>query len=85
MLGGLPLAIAQAFAFMRQNEGLNITNYCDLWEQNQGVGDEDPTTAIIFNTLIIALRDIKLKLPTVDCVLDIIAYLSPDYLTKQLI
>ena len=84
MLGGLPLAISQAFAFMKEKKQ-NVEEYCKKWKENDLIKNEDQTTAIIFNTFILALRDMKRKNPRIDEVLDIIAYISPDHLTRELI
>ena len=45
----------------------------------------NPTTSIIYNTFFVALKRMKEINPDIDKVLDIIAYLSPDYVKAQLI
>ena len=58
MLGGLPLAVSQAFAFMKEKKQ-TVEEYCRYWKENDLIKNEDETTAIIFNTFIIALKEIK--------------------------
>ena len=84
MLGGLPLAVSQAFAFMKENNQ-TVKEYCQNWKKNGLIKNEDQTTAITFNTFIIALNDMKEKCRNIDEVLSVAGYLSPNHLTKELI
>ena len=51
MLGGLPLAVSQAFAFMKENNQ-TVKEYCQNWKKNGLIKNEDQTKVITFNTFI---------------------------------
>ena len=54
MLGGLPLAISQAFVCIKDNKS-NIEEYGKRWKECDKLKTEDLETSIIFTTFIIAL------------------------------
>jgi tetratricopeptide (TPR) repeat protein len=87
LLGGLPLAITQAFAYIKQNGAMTVADYCKNFKENQDkmIKSEDPELSTISTTLTLALHEIKRKDPMVDEVMNIAAYLSSDHITLELL
>ena len=84
-LGGLPLAITQAFAFMKENNYKEVRDYIRMMKDYEEIKRLNPTTSLIYNTFLIALKRMKEINPNIDQILEIVPYLSPDHLTVKLI
>ena len=96
LLGGLPLAISQAIAYIHQNK-ISVSAYCDLITKSRkeiipfqrrtelANGEGSESLDLISPTLTLALADLRVKNQHVESVLDVLAYLSPEDINKKLL
>jgi hypothetical protein len=87
LVDGLPLAISQAIAYVNQKKDFGVADYCRIFRKNQEetLKHGDPQVASIYTTLTIAMYEVKNKHALVDGIMDIIAYLSPDNIDRDLV
>ncbi|HYP39092.1 MAG TPA: FxSxx-COOH system tetratricopeptide repeat protein [Chloroflexia bacterium] len=89
-LGGLPLALAQAGAYIEAN-GVTIEHYLelfqlrreDLWAGEQGPLDYDKRTVSI--TLSLAIKQVETKAPASMDLLHLCAFLGPDDIPRSML
>ena len=92
LLGGHPLAISQALAYIQQKR-MNISRFCDLVSESNTHSkistkeSEKPLENLEFisPTLTLALAEIRSKNQKVEYLLDLIAYLSPEDINEKLL
>ena len=88
LLGGLPLAISQSIAYIKQ-KGITISSYCDQISNIQQEDDlklgETESVSRNLPTLTLALAALRSKNQCVETILDILAYLSPDDINEELL
>lgn len=86
LLGGLPLAISLAVAYIQQNQ-ISISAFCGLVvKENSTVDkvnqsqsqDESQNLNYVSTILTLAFADLRSKNTHVESILDVLAYLSPD-------
>nr|VFJ67960.1 MAG: Tetratricopeptide (TPR) repeat [Candidatus Kentron sp. FM]VFJ68758.1 MAG: Tetratricopeptide (TPR) repeat [Candidatus Kentron sp. FM]VFK17523.1 MAG: Tetratricopeptide (TPR) repeat [Candidatus Kentron sp. FM] len=87
-LGGLPLALEQARAYMDQL-GRNVTHYLELFREHRAAllahptatGDEGRTVATTWS---LALEGVKEQMPEVGALLNLSAFLAPENIPYRL-
>lgn len=90
ILGGLPLAIIQATAYIKQ-KGINIQTYCELFTKTQSISqlEGDAGVRTVSTTLTLSIAELekthKNFSETLGPVLSQMAYLSPEHLNLPLL
>jgi tetratricopeptide (TPR) repeat protein len=87
LVDGLPLAVVQAAAYIKQRGDISLPGYCEIFSKNSEgtLRDGDPAIATVSTTLTLALHDIRKKDNYVDDLLNICSYISPDHITMELL
>jgi tetratricopeptide (TPR) repeat protein len=87
LVDGLPLAVVQAAAYIKQKGSITLLDYCKLFTEKseEALKSGDPENPTVSTTLTIALDDIRKKDLYVDEIMNIASYLSSDNITTQLL
>jgi tetratricopeptide (TPR) repeat protein len=86
ILGGLPLAVSQAAAYMKQ-KGIGLSQYMDLFLKSPGIlfGDTEGNINTLSITLTLAIAQLRAVDKTSEKLLYLFGYLSSEHITFPLV